>query len=158
MAQTKYTRTISGDFSGTFPNLSDFRAEVVASDIATEYLGGVVGVGEGNNDCEFYFADALSSADETIFDSLVTAHEGNLEDTRTREDIMSGIFAGATSPEQIGRLLNAINIRPAFVTLLDQGRPDLARLQAQAGLAEETIIQADYDLIDQNLPGYVEPE
>jgi len=154
MAQTKYTRSISQDF-GVFPNLTDFKAEIKASDITVEYVGGMAGVGEDGDECEFWFVDPLPSADETIFNGLVTAHQGNVEDPRDRVDIMREIFYGATSQEQAERLIGAIDAMPSFIAMLDQRNWALARARASAGIAAEIITQDDYDLIDSKMPGYV---
>lgn len=77
MAATKYTYSISGDFTGLVspyirPDTDRLTQEIRESAIVTalDYIN------TSGDDCDIWFKDALSSGDQTTLDSLVAAHTG----------------------------------------------------------------------------------
>lgn len=65
-----YTYTISGDFSGSEPNLFQFRQEIEDSSIATAYNGAQI----ISDDVNITFESALSAPDVVTLDGLVSSH------------------------------------------------------------------------------------
>jgi len=72
MAATKYTYSISGDFPNEKVDDDKLQIQIGDSAIATA-ISYIITHGD---DCDIWFADALSSGDETILDGLVAAHDG----------------------------------------------------------------------------------
>jgi hypothetical protein len=75
MAATKYTYSISTDFTGleaSSPNTTALGAEIQTSAIVTalDYIN------TSGDDCDVWFKAALSSGDEDILDALIAAHTG----------------------------------------------------------------------------------
>jgi hypothetical protein len=77
MAATKYTYSVSTDFTGLssgydVPATDKLESEIQTSAIviALDYIA------TSGDDCDIWFKDALSAGDETILDGLVAAHDG----------------------------------------------------------------------------------
>jgi len=77
MAVTKYTYSISQDFTGlvspyTRPDIGRLTQEIQESAIITA----LDHIDCGGDACDIYFKAALSSGDETVLDGIVAAHTG----------------------------------------------------------------------------------
>ncbi len=153
MPAERITFSIENDFPNSKINSEKFDSEVRASSISGQFNG----VMADENNCDVWFSVEQSPANVVILGALVAAHDGEVGDDRTKEEILRDIFNNVTSAEQVGRLINALDAFPSFEVMLGQKRYDLARQRVAAGLTAEVIIQDDYDLIDQQLPGYVAP-
>ena len=72
MAATKYTYSISSDFPNQKVNSEKLTQQIEASAIATalDY------VNTDGDECDIWFADALSGGDETLLDGIVASHDG----------------------------------------------------------------------------------
>lgn len=73
MADTKYTYSLSSDFSNEWVDVSVIREEIEDSSISTAaYLYTSV----AGDACDIWFDDPLSAGDETTLDGVVAAHTG----------------------------------------------------------------------------------
>jgi hypothetical protein len=84
MAATKYTYSVSGDFSnGVAP--SKFSLEI--EDDAT-IVKNLLRVHVSGADCDVWFDDVLSGAEETALVALVAAHDGSAEISSWKEEVL----------------------------------------------------------------------
>ena len=72
MAATKYTYSVQNDFPNHRVNPSILTDEIKASSIVTV----LDCISVSGDDCDIWFADALSSPEETALDAVVAAHNG----------------------------------------------------------------------------------
>jgi len=72
MAATKYTYSISGDFPNAKVATDKLSDQIEASSIATA----LDCINTHGDDCDIWFEDALSGADQTTLDGVVAAHDG----------------------------------------------------------------------------------
>ena len=86
MADTKYTKSVSADFSSGV-DAGKFDEEIRASSISSAVL---LRVDVSGDVCDSWFDDPLSAGDETTFDGLVAAHDGTAqEDVQTNHEALA---------------------------------------------------------------------
>ena len=77
MAATKYTYSISTDFTGLLSGYDVPATDKLESEIQTSAIVTALDyINTSGDDCDIWFKDALSAGDETILDGLVAAHDG----------------------------------------------------------------------------------
>jgi len=95
---------------------------------------------------------ALDASDKAILDGIVSASINKKRVEKARIEIMSDIFWSCADQEQLGRLLNAVDIVPSFVVALDNGNYPLARSRVALVYSQEHITEADYNLVMSIVP------
>jgi hypothetical protein len=73
MAATKYTYSITNDFPNDLVASNKLSIEIEASSI----VGTLERIDTVGDDCDIWFADALSGGDQTTLNGLVAAHSGS---------------------------------------------------------------------------------
>ncbi len=69
-----------------------------------------------------------------------------------RREIVGNILKGATSEEQVGRLLTALDKYTSFYVALDSNNYKLALARVAMALDAGEILQEDYDLVATFVP------
>lgn len=148
MANGEY---IYNDVPTSRPDLQDFVSDVRASDMTNKKIRRADWNADEDTLVVNFDAD-LSSADKTILDTLVSEITA-IKENKDRSQIMAEILGGATSQEQLVRLLDAMDsYGTSFIACLDNLNYSLAMTRVQRALDAAAITQADYDLIDSIVP------
>lgn len=98
MALSDYEYSISGDFPNQKVDITILQDEIISNTGITEQLNHI----DANIDedtCTIYFETALTSAEETVLNSIVAAHTGELSDGKTSGDSDADI--GDSGPSDI---------------------------------------------------------
>jgi len=137
------------------PNLDRIRRQMIASAMTNKSLT-KMDWATASGELKVYFDTALSAGDADIFDDIVAA-SSVFQNYEGRGEIMGEIFrAMEADPAQVTRMLGALDKRPTFAFVIDNGRYDLARMIAGEEVTAGAITAADYSLIDGILPVWVD--
>lgn len=99
-----------------------------------------------------WFDPELDASDKTMLDGIVADSKGKTKIIKRREVIMSEILVSATSQEQLGRLLDAIDSYTSMAIALDNLNYALARSRVEKVYTDGAITEADRDLVLLTIP------
>jgi len=100
-----------------------------------------------------WFDEVLSVEDKTVLDGIVASSLGKKRIKKTREDIMAEILTAASpDPEQLSRLLDALDAYPSMAIALDNRNYALARMRVEKVYVDGAITLTDRDLVLATIP------